>query len=457
MSRKQVKDVELRKDSLSLGESVIMGIAGTAPAYSIAATMAALIASVGTLSTASLLYCGLIMFGITLAYLHLNKTHAHAGAAYKWVGDVFHPFLGFLAGWALLVSTTIFMVSGTIPAATATLALLSPTHANNPVSVTIVAALWLIAVGCILFKGIKVSSIFQVFLTVVEVAILVIVLAGVYVQFAAHPVQEFQLQQLSLTSFTPMTFATGALTALFFFWGWDVTLNLSEETKEASRNPGRGGVIAMIIVLLLFMGFALATQFTLTDKEVEQANTNVVLAIADKVFPQPWGYMAIIAVMLSTVGTLETSILQFSRTMFAKGRDGVLHSRYAILHKSWKTPWISIAMIVFAGLVLLFLSSFYSTVNDIIKDSVNAIAFQVAFYYSLTGFACAWKFRKLATQAWNHFLTLLVWPILSSCFLVFIGIYSLFTFDATALTVAIGGLALGIVPYTLNVLVKHKK
>lgn len=44
--------------------------------------------------------------------------------------------------------------------------------------------------------------------------------------------------------------------------------------------------------------------------------------------------------MLSTVGTLETSILQFTRTLYAKGRDGIVHPRYAILHKRWRTPWV---------------------------------------------------------------------------------------------------------------------
>ena len=44
-----------------------MGVAGIGPAYSLAATAAVLIGSVGVLAPASLLYCGLIMFGIVLS------------------------------------------------------------------------------------------------------------------------------------------------------------------------------------------------------------------------------------------------------------------------------------------------------------------------------------------------------------------------------------------------------
>ena len=103
------------------------------------------------------------------------------------------------------------------------------------------------------------------------------------------------------------------------------------------------------------MTFAVACLLVLSDAEIEHSSTNVVFAVADKLFPRPWSYMAVLAVMLSTIGTLETSILQFTRTMYAKGRDGALHPRYAILHKSWKTPWVATSVIVVIGLVLLFL------------------------------------------------------------------------------------------------------
>ncbi|CEJ17410.1 probable amino acid transporter transmembrane protein [Ralstonia solanacearum IPO1609] len=117
---------ELEGQALGLAESVVMGVAGTAPAFSIAATTATLIGAVGPLAPASLLYCGLIMFGVTFAYLHLNRLNPSAGAAYAWVGAIFNRTLGFFAGWALLVASVVFMVSGTIPAATATLTLIAP-------------------------------------------------------------------------------------------------------------------------------------------------------------------------------------------------------------------------------------------------------------------------------------------------------------------------------------------
>jgi amino acid transporter len=443
-------ETQLEEAALGLGESVVMGVAGTAPAFSVAATTATLVAALGVLSAASLLYCGLIMFGITFAFMHMNRVITNAGASYAWVGQVFHPVLGFFAGWALLVASAVFMVSGTIPAATATLILISPAHANDPAAVSFVAAGWLIAVSLVIVKGIKPTSYTQVLMTVIEVGVLVVVIIAALIQYLSHPAHDISWRWFSFTEFTPALFATGALTALFFFWGWDVTLNLNEETRDAAHAPGRGAVIAMGIVLLLFMTFAVACLLVLSDAEIEQSSTNVVFAVAEKLFPRPWSYMAVLAVMLSTIGTLETSILQFTRTMYAKGRDGALHPRYAILHQSWKTPWVATAVIVVIGLVLLFLSSYFPTVNLIIKDSVNAIGFQVACYYSLAGFACMWHFRKTAFTSLDRFLFLFLWPAGSALFLTFIALYSIPTFDLTTNIVGLGGIAVGVIPWAMN-------
>jgi len=444
------KTTQLKADALGVSESVVMGVAGTAPAFSIAATTATLIGAVGPLAPASLLYCGLIMFGISFAYLHLNRSNPNAGASYAWVGAAFNPVLGFFAGWALLVASAVFMVSGTIPAATATLILIKPALANDPGMVTFVAAGWLLAVGAVIVKGIKPTSYTQIIMTGIEVGVLIAIIIAAIIHFASQPLHDFSLAWFSVTQFTPTLFATGALTALFFFWGWDVTVNLNEETRDAAHAPGRGAVISMMIVLLLFMAFAAVTLIVLTDKEIEQSNTNVVFAVADKLFPKPWSYMAIVAVMLSSIGTLETSILQFTRTMYAKGRDGVLHPRYAILHKSWQTPWVATAAITLFGLVFLFLSSNFSSVNLIIKDSVNAIGFQVAFYYGLAGFACAWHYRKQAFHSVHNLVFFTLWPTGSAAFLFFIAAYSIPTFDLTTNIVGLGGIAIGIVPLLLN-------
>ncbi len=441
---------ELKRDALGLTESVVMGVAGTAPAFSIAATMATLVGAVGVLAPASLFYCGIVMFGIALAFAHLNRTEANAGTSFTWVRQAFGPLLGFLAGWSILVTSAVFMVSGTLPAATSTLALVAPDMVDNKTVVTLVAAGWIIIMGAVCAKGIKLTSYGQLILTLGELLILA-VLGGLAIwHYPAEPAHAINIAQFFGGGFTPALFASGCLIALFLYWGWDVTASLTEETKDSTSTSGRGGLWSMLIVVAIFLLFAVLTLGYLTDDEAAASSTNILLAIADKLLPRPWSYLAVIAVMLSTIGTLETSILQYTRTLFAQARAGVMGQRYARLHPNWGTPYAATIQITLIALVLLFFSNYLPTVGDIVKDSISAIGFQVAFYYGLTGLACAWTHRQVARSSLKEFMTVVVWPVAAAVFLFAIAIYSIPTFDITTNIVGIGGIVIGLVPYMWN-------
>jgi len=447
---------KLAANSIGVVESIVMGTAGAAPAFSISAVAATLIASVNTLAPASILYCGIIMFGITLAFIHLNKAHVNAGASYSWVSQIFGRQLGFFVGWALLVSSALFMVAGSIPSATATLLLIAPESVNNPGWVTFIAALWLTFISAVTLKGIKPTSYLQLILTGIEVIILLAIIVGGIFQYHQQSIHKFSLSWLSLTRFTPSEFAIGALSSIFLYWGWDVTLNLNEETKNTTTGPGWGAFGSVLFIILIFVSFITVTMLVLSDDEIQQAGTNIIFAIADKLFPRPWSYLAILSILMSAVGTIETTIVQFTRTLFAQGRDGIVNPCYAKLHSTWYTPWVAILFIWGFGLIFLFLSSFFSSVNLIIKDSINSIGLQVAFYYSLTGFACAWYYRSLWRNL-TELLSYVLWPLFSSTFLIFIAILSIPTFDLITNLIGIGGLILGVVPFTWNLQTTWKK
>ena len=104
----------LKPGAISLFESVIMGIAGSAPGFSIATTAAVLLATAGSVSINALLVFAVPMLGIAVAYKGLNKRLPRAGAAYDWTTESFGKFLGFLSGWALLIATLVFIVSGSL-------------------------------------------------------------------------------------------------------------------------------------------------------------------------------------------------------------------------------------------------------------------------------------------------------------------------------------------------------
>lgn len=440
----------LQADSLGFGESLIMGIAGTAPAYSIEIAASTVVATSGIFSPASIVVCGLIMLGIAFAFINLNKAIANAGTSYAWVSTIFGRTLGFFAGWALLVLCCIFMVSAMIPAANATLLIFRPELMNNVQYVTTIAALWLTAVSAVVLKGIKLTSYAQVIMTTIEGLILLTILIAGFIVFPHAPERVFSWNWFSPFDFSPRFFANGALVAIFFYYGWDVTMNLSEETKDPHRIPGRGAFWTMIFLITFFTIFIVITLLGLSGEEIRHYNTNIIFAIAEKLFGATWGYVAIIAVLLSTVGTVETQMLQFTRTLFAKARDGAIHPRYSKLHHRWRTPHVAILFIWITGLALLFVSSYLPTINVILQDSIAAIGFQICFYLGLTALACAWYYRAMLRSSIWGAISHVAWPALSGIFLFFIAIYSIPTFDMVTNVVGIGGIAIGAVPLLIN-------
>jgi len=440
----------LAKGAIGTLESAVMGIAGTAPAFSVAVTTATIVAAVGDLAVGAILYCGLIMFGLMLAFKNLNKMSPHAGATYAWVGAVFGPVWGFFAGWGLLVASVVFMVSATIPAATSTLLLIAPSLVESTGWVTLTAAIWLTIVTAVVTKGIKHASYAQIILTVIETVIIFALIIAAFVQYGGQPAHSPSWEWISPFSFTPQVFATGALTAVFFYWGWDVTMNLGEETVDGAPSPaGQGAFWAMVNLILFFIIMMIVVLIVLTDEEIANANTNVLFAIAEKLFPAPWSYLAVLSTVLSTIGTIETQILQFSRSMFAMARDNMLHPRYAKIHPEWQTPWVATLVIWGLGVFLLFSSSYMPSVSAILEASILAIGIQICFYMSLAGYACAWYYRGMLKTDLMGALSHVIWPLLGAGFMTFIGVYSIPTFDTITLSIGIGGLLIGIVPLLL--------
>lgn len=422
-----------------------MGVAGSAPAYTIAVTTAALLATAGTLSPGALIIFAIPMLGIAVAYRALNRNSVHAGAAYQWTSVAFGRFFGYLSGWALLVASMVFMVTGSLPIATSTLDFIEPSLANSVVLTTVVATIWFLIIAGVLIKGIGITSKVQLILTSIELAILALVLIAAFVHAAvANLVHPFSWSWFGF-GYTPASFAGAALVVIFFYWGWDVTANLSEETKNAARTAGNGGFSAVFITIAFYVGFTLAALFLFSLRDARGSSDNIVYHIATQAgLGRTGGLLASIAVILSSIATLETTMLQFSRTLFAMGRDGALPLTFGSCSERTKTPVRAMYLLIGVGLVVLWASSLMPSVSDIIQDSVSAIGVQVAYYYGLAGFAAAWTFRSAYKQSLLRWVGIAVFPFLSAAFLIGMALYAVTTFNLVTNVVGIGGLAIGI-------------
>ncbi|HWD64824.1 MAG TPA: APC family permease [Solirubrobacteraceae bacterium] len=437
----------LDRNSLGFLDAIVMAVAGSAPAYSIAATTAAIVAAVGFAAPAALLYCGIPMMGIAIAYHHLNKVGANAGAAYAWVGRVLHPVLGFFSGWALVVSATIFMVAGSLPAGSVTLSLFSNHLANETGWVTAVGAVWFLVMAYFVARGVRLTANAQWIMSGIEVFLLLLFIVLGIVHAGNHAHVSFSWSWLGFSHFTGFgVFVSGALIAAFYYWGWDVASNLNEETENSERSSGIGGIVGVIIVFLLFELFTIVINMDLSSSTIQNNSGDVLSILGQKVWPGIGGKLLIIAVMLSTVATLETTLIQVTRSLFAMSRERTLPRVLGEVHSQWRTPVAATAVVVVVSLSLFVLSNFIGSVGTVLSDAISAIGLQIAIYYGLAGLAAVVAFRRHLFDSVFNFVFMGVFPLVGAVFMFWIFGESIPNLGFTIDAIGLGAMALGFIP-----------
>jgi amino acid transporter len=442
----------LRANVLGLFDSIVMAVAGSAPAYTIAGSTAALIGVVGLAGPAALLYCGIPMLGIAWAFSYLNRIEANAGASYAWVGRVLHPALGFIAGWSLVISATIFMVAGSLPAGSVTLGLFSASAANHPGYVLLVGSVWFLVMVGLVILGVRVTARAQWIMSGIEVSILVLFAILAIVHSASHAVTTFSWSWFGFSHFHGLAgFAAGGLIAAFYYWGWDVASNLNEEMKDSKRSAGLGGIIGVVIVFALYEIFTIATNLAMPAKTI-QANAGDVLAVLGQlVWHGPGGKLLVIAVMLSTIATLETTLIQVTRTLFAMSRERTLPAFLGKIHPRRQTPWIATIAVAIVSLGLFIGSNYVGSLSTILTDAINSIGLQIAVYYGLAGLTVVVAFRKILFASVKNLLLIGIWPFVGAVFMFWIlgEFVATNTSNAVVIWVGLGGLAIGLIPLVI--------
>src|SRR6195952_2234056 len=109
-------DKGLKSGSLGLVGSVVVGMASTAPAYSLAASLGFIVASGGAIlagvkAPAIMLLAFIPMYFIAVAYKELNEAEPDCGTTFTWATRAFGPVVGWMGGWGIIAADIIVMAN----------------------------------------------------------------------------------------------------------------------------------------------------------------------------------------------------------------------------------------------------------------------------------------------------------------------------------------------------------
>ncbi len=171
----EVVDKGLKKNAIGYLSNLVIGVASTAPAYSLAATLGFIVAvkGVGVHAPAVLLVSFVPMLLIAGAYRALNRADPDAGTTFAWTTRALGPGLGWVNGWAIFLADVLVMASLAQIAAIYTYKLVAWEAAANSTFAQIVAAvIWIAVMTWICWRGIELSARMQQILLSAEIAIL---------------------------------------------------------------------------------------------------------------------------------------------------------------------------------------------------------------------------------------------------------------------------------------------
>jgi amino acid transporter len=395
----------LKHGELSLFDSTMIATASVAPAYSMAATIGLLVTAVGVHSPAAILASFFPVLFIALAYYYMNKQDPNCGASYTWISRTVSPHLGWFTGWVQTAASVLFCVAAPLLAGANTLALLqslgwiSSDIASNVWVVAIVSLAWLLIVSYMVVVGIRMTANFQWVMVGIEYVLVLVFSIAAFIKIATvHPAGS---QSISLDWFNPFSIsglaglAAGMVLGVFFFWGWDTAANLNEESEDSRSVPGNAGIISMFILIVLFMIASSAVQALVPADTLSKQGATAFFYFAQQVFPAPWSYAILVAILASTVATTQTTLLPATRLTYAMSRDDVFPPVFGLVHRTWQTPYIGTIIVTAISAAGILLTTLSSSVNTTFQGIISNIGVLVAFYYGVTGLACAWAYRKV--------------------------------------------------------------
>ena len=369
------------------------------------------------------------MLLIASAFYYLNKVDQDCGTTFSWVTKAMGPWFGWIGGWA--ITMTGVLVVGSLAEVGVRFTLLMfglDDLASNTAVVLVLSILLVVVMTWICVSGTEISGRLQTVLIIAQVlALLALVVVALYLSFSGQGLPGAVTPSWSwLNPFAQggAALSAGLLLGVFAYWGWESAVNLNEETTDADDTPGRAAVVSTILLLVTYVGTAVAViafAGTAFLDEYAEDEEMVFASIADEVMGG-WSWVVLFAVATSAIASTQTTIIPASRTALSMARRGAIPSMFGRISRRHRTPavstwWVAgIAVAWFVGLTLISENALF--------DSLTALSLLIAFYYALTGFACAVYYRHHLTDSVKSFLLIGLGPVVGGIMLVWLLVLS---------------------------------
>lgn len=307
------------------------------------------------------------------------------GGQYAYLREAYHPAVGFVYGWALLL----VIQTGGMAAVAVTFAGYFREITHLPVSGKLIAAITLVLLTIINCIGVRAGSAVQNVLMVIKIlAILMLIVCALWLvgmpNMSLTPALEHPLS-LSLVA----AFAAAMSPVLFTYGGWHTASFVAAEMRKPERDLSRGLLIGVLGVIVLYLAANVVYVGALGAAGLAQATTPA-SSVMHVALGERGARLMAVGIAVSTLGFLSQSMLTAPRVYFAMAEDKLFFKSVAWVGPRSRVPVIAIALQGTLAIAIA-LSRRYEQILDYVV-SVDFIA------YGLTA-TCLFVFRRRERQA----------------------------------------------------------
>ena len=427
-----VSEHGLKSDAIGFWDTLIIGLASTAPAYSLAAVIGLVVVTAGAQAPAVLLASFVPMFFIAGAFYYMNRADQDCGTTFSWVTRAMGPWAGWMGGWAICVTGILVVGSLADVAARYTYLLLGLQGlADSKVAVMVFAVIIIAVMTAVCVIGTELSARVQnVMIAAQVIALLVFAGAALIKVYSGTAPERSLTPELSwLNPFALNDFSAlivGLLIGVFIYWGWESSVNLTEETENSESAPGQAAILSTVILLVTYVSVTVAVVAFAGLGQIKQfADDDAIFStVATGVLGSPWDKIVVLAVLTSALASTQTTILPASRTTLSMARSRAMPAPLGKIHPRYLTPHVS--TIVIGALATLWYVGVNTFSSNFLFDTLSALSLMIAFYYALTGFACAIYYRHELFKSVKNFVFIGLAPVVGGLILGFLFIRSIF-------------------------------
>ena len=327
---------------------------------------------------------GLFVLCGALTLAEVAGAFPRTGGVYVFIRESWGRLPAFLFGWSELViirAAALGAIATTFSEYFVRVLGYDPRLAPYSRYVHYIAAVAIVLTATFNYVGIKWGSLVQNLTTLAKTGalLLIIILA---LAIGLPQTGGYFTPAVPAGSFSAGRFGLALVSVLWVYDGWADVSFVGGEVKDPEKNLPRVLIYGTLIIIGLYLLANLAYLAVLPVEQIRQSKL-VAADVADKLMGPAGVAFVSVAVMISTFGTLNGSVMTGSRILFTMAADGLLFRPVATVDKRFQTPAVAIGLSAILGVIFVLAGTFERLADTFVTAIVPFYALAVGSVFIL--------------------------------------------------------------------------